>query len=144
MNCCWTPQSHSELLSRTAWPFLAFCMLRLCRKSFAIIEVDSILEEAFVEAHKCMLIFFELSGQEEKASLRRTTQERTGGTALLGFNSPSAAKELFRYRHEHSRQPTMSASERYEPLPCRGSVPSLVEDLRYRGCLSFGPIEKIL
>lgn len=77
-----------------------------------IVEVDSALQKLFIDTHESMEIFFELHGQKEKASLRRTVQERTGGTALLGFNDPSAAKELFRYRHGHSLQPAMPATER--------------------------------
>ncbi len=77
----------------------------------------------FKDAHASMLEYFKGCSALEKATHRIIVPELHGGTALLGFNTPSPAKELFRYRHGHSMQPCSPATFVY----VAGSVRSIAQ-----------------
>lgn len=104
---------HSDVLSQgRATPAVRIFLISSSnhRHSFAVISVGTERQETFRAAEDYLLRFFREGSTAEKMASQAIVPEIGGARALLGFNTPSPAKQLFRYRHGHPMQPTVAAS----------------------------------
>jgi hypothetical protein len=72
----------------------------LARQGFCAVALRAETASAVASLHAEALRFFEQTAPAEKTQCRVVADTAGGGKALLGWNAPSAAKELFRvFRH---------------------------------------------
>lgn len=82
-----------------------------------------------------MRSYFETDGPEARVKDRAIVPEGPGGSALLGFNIPMASKQLFRYRHGHSCQPSIPPIDKYVVFDLVVEVTVVVPET----CISYDP-----
>lgn len=67
--------------------------------SFCPIKLPESTARAVQHLHHVASRFFLTSSDQDKSATRALVPELGGGVALLGYNQPSPAKEIFRFRH---------------------------------------------
>lgn len=77
-----------------------------------MVRISSDLKYSMQSSHDAMASFFLTKPDEFKFAHQSKVPEASGGLSLLGYNRPTPAKELYRFRLDHPCRPALPELER--------------------------------